>query len=207
MDIGFLFGWAKENGIKLPTRDDGNINVPAAFALYDEWRRKQGGDKHGASDTDSNGGEQRGTTAKSEVVELDDNSELAKRVKGLSQKERVKEVENYLREVLGGREIEFSDGIKATVSNNDANKLARDTYHPEKGMRRTAELAEANRLVKNARFEKDGEVVGHNKDKFSSFRYYVVTTRYKGEEEALRLNVGKNIHTNKYQFYAITVKQ
>lgn len=207
MDIGFLFGWAKENGIKLPTRDDGNINVPAAFALYDEWKKKHGGEKQSASDTDSNGGEQSGTASNGDVVELDDNSELAKRVKGLSQKERVKEVENYLREVLGGREIEFSDGIKATVSNNDANKLARDTYHLEKGMRRTAELAEANRLIENARFEKGGEVVGHNKDKFSSFRYYVVTTRYKGEEETLRFNVGKDKYTGNYRFYAITVRQ
>ena len=33
MDIGFLFGWAKENGIDLPTKSDGSINIPAAFAL------------------------------------------------------------------------------------------------------------------------------------------------------------------------------
>ena len=134
------------------------------------------------------------------MVELDENSELMKRVEGLSRKERVKAVENYLREVLGGREIEFHDGIKATVTGRDANKLARDTYNAEKGMRRTAELAQVEKL-----YVKDGEVDGHNKDHFSKFRYYGVTTRYKGEEEELLLNVGRNIHTNKYQFYAITV--
>lgn len=42
MDIKFLFGWAKENGIELPTNGDGNINIPAAFALYDEWKKKGG---------------------------------------------------------------------------------------------------------------------------------------------------------------------
>ena len=41
MDIGFLFGWAKEQGVDLPTKADGSINIPAAFALYDE---KKGGD-------------------------------------------------------------------------------------------------------------------------------------------------------------------
>lgn len=46
MDIGFLFGWAKEQGIDLPTRSDGSINIPAAFALYDEWKKKgAGGDR------------------------------------------------------------------------------------------------------------------------------------------------------------------
>ena len=139
------------------------------------------------------------------VVELDENSELMKRVEGLSRKERVKAVENYLREVLGGREIEFHDGIKATVTGRDANKLANDTYHGEKGERRTAELSEVEKLIDAAHFVKESEVTEHNRGRFSEFRYYRVTTRYKGEEEELLLNVGRNIHTNKYQFYAITV--
>lgn len=50
-------------------------------------------------------------------------------------KERVKAAENYLREVLGGEEIIFHDGIKATVTGRDANKLARDTYQAEKEIR------------------------------------------------------------------------
>ena len=40
MDIGFLFGWAKEQGVDLPTKDDGNINVPAALALYNDYNRR-----------------------------------------------------------------------------------------------------------------------------------------------------------------------
>ena len=43
MDIKFLFGWAKEQGVDLPTKADGSINIPAAFALYDEWKKKGGG--------------------------------------------------------------------------------------------------------------------------------------------------------------------
>lgn len=42
MDIKFLFGWAEEEGVDLPTKADGSINIPAAFALYDEWKKKGG---------------------------------------------------------------------------------------------------------------------------------------------------------------------
>ena len=151
--------------------------------------------------TDSKGGTK---STEPEVVELDENSELMKRVEGLPRKERVKAVENYLREVLGGREIEFHDGIKATVTGRDAKKLAIDTYHAEKGERRTAELSEVEKLIDAARFVKEGEVEEHNKDHFTKSRYYSVKTRYKGEEEELLLNVGRNIYTEKYQLYAIT---
>ena len=52
MDVGFLFGWAKEQGIELPTKSDGSINIPAAFALYDEWKKKgAGGGEQNTSDS------------------------------------------------------------------------------------------------------------------------------------------------------------
>ncbi len=204
MDIGFLFGWAKEQGVKVPTKSDGSANIYELFALYNEWKKKGGESKADRSDDGSNNEKQNDKDDKPEVVELDENSELMRRVEGLSRKERVKAVENYLREVLGGKEITFHDGIKATVTGRDADKLARDTYHAEKGERRTAELSEVEKLIDAARFVKKSEVTEHNKDRFSEFRYYRVATRYKGEEEELLLNVGRNIHTNKYQFYAIT---
>ena len=98
-------------------------------------------------------------------------------------------------------------GVRATVSGNNRNEIAHDTYHRTKGLRRTAEIAEIEKLINNARYEKDSEAEDYNKKKFSSFRYYTVLARYKGEEQILRLNVGKSPHTNKYQFYAITVKK
>ena len=205
MDIGFLFGWAKEQGVKVPQKSDGSANINELFALYNEWKKKGGESKAERSDDSSNQKKRNDKNDKPEVVELDENSELMKRVEGLSQKERVKAVENYLREVLGGREIEFHDGIKATVTGRDANKLARDTYHAEKGERRTAELAEVEKLIGNARYQENGKVIGHNEEKFTMFRYYAVTTRYKGEEETLRFNVGKDKYTGKYRLYAITV--
>lgn len=45
MDVKFLFGWAKENGIDLPKNSDGNINIPASFELYNEWKKKGGNTK------------------------------------------------------------------------------------------------------------------------------------------------------------------
>ena len=205
MDIGFLFGWAKEQGVKVPQKSDGSANINELFALYNEWKKKGGESKAERSDDSSNKENRNDKDDKPEVVELDENSELMKRVEGLSRKERVKAVENYLREALGGREIEFHDGIKATVTGRDANKLANDTYHGEKGEKRMAELSEVEKLIDAAHFVKESKVTEHNRGRFSEFRYYRVATRYKGEEEELLLNVGRNIHTNKYQFYAITV--
>ena len=192
------------------------INMSAARAFHKEETAQENiGDgnssaalseraKHKKRDDDGKFAAGGGKEDAPDVVELDENSELMKRVEGLSRKERVKAVENYLREVLGGREIEFHDGIKATVTGRDANKLARDTYNAEKGERRTAELAEVEKLISNARYQENGKVIGHNEEKFTMFRYYAVSTRYKGEE-TLRFNVGKNKYTGKYRFYAITV--
>ena len=41
-DIGWLFGWAKENGIDIPLNADGTANIPKLFDLYDEWRERNG---------------------------------------------------------------------------------------------------------------------------------------------------------------------
>lgn len=41
MDIKFLFKWEHEEGITLPRKDDGSLNVPAALAQYNEWYKKQ----------------------------------------------------------------------------------------------------------------------------------------------------------------------
>lgn len=53
MDIGFLFGWAKEQGIKVPTKSDGSANINELFAMYDEWKKKGGGGSAKSSRTDT----------------------------------------------------------------------------------------------------------------------------------------------------------
>lgn len=135
MDIGFLFGWAKEQGVDLPTKADGSINIPAAFALYDEWKKKGGGGK--AKDdggTDSKGG---GKETAPDVVELDESSELMKRVEGLKGRERTKAIANYIVDVLGGRSMTLHDGISAVVDNADLIKMAQDAFPHGRGLRRT----------------------------------------------------------------------
>lgn len=41
MDVRFLFGWAEEQGIDVPTKSDGSANINELFALYNEWKKKQ----------------------------------------------------------------------------------------------------------------------------------------------------------------------
>lgn len=53
MDVGFLFGWAKEQGIKVPTKSDGSANINELFAMYDEWKKKGGGRSAKSSRTDA----------------------------------------------------------------------------------------------------------------------------------------------------------
>lgn len=89
MDVGFLFGWAKEQGVKVPQKSDGGANIPELFALYNEWKKKQtaarratlrdkGVDTDGmdAAAVEQKYEEYTGKT--SNVVELDENSELAR---------------------------------------------------------------------------------------------------------------------------------
>lgn len=178
----------------MPAKSDGSANINELFALYNEWKKKQsaarratlrdkGVDTDGMDDTAVEQKYEEYTGKASGVMELDENSELMRRVEGLSPNEREKEVRKYIQEILGGKEIIFHDGIKATVTGRDANKLARDTYQAEKGMRRTAELAQAEKLISNARYQEDSNVIGHNEEKFITFRYYAVTTSYKREKE------------------------
>lgn len=39
------------------------------------------------------------------------------------------------------------------------------------------------KLISNARYQEEGEVIGHKEEKFITFRYYAVTTSYKREKE------------------------
>lgn len=57
MDVGFLFGWAKEQGIKVPQKSDGSANINELFALYNEWKKK-GGESKSESVSDSSANDQ-----------------------------------------------------------------------------------------------------------------------------------------------------
>ena len=89
MDVGFLFGWAEEQGVKVPQKSDGSANINELFALYNEWKKKQsaarratlrdkGVDTDGMDDVAVEQKYEEYTGKTSNVVELDENSELAR---------------------------------------------------------------------------------------------------------------------------------
>ena len=182
---------AKSERAKERNRYDDGTFAPESDGNVGKAKGEEGG-------TDSKGG---GKEDAPEVVELDENSELARRVEGLYENKRYKVIMEYLRETIGNEEIKFHDGITAKMDGGDAKKIARDAYHKGSGLRRTAELSVVQQLIENARYKK---TVARDHDKFSSCRYYAVTTRYKGVEDRLLLNVGKNKFTGAYHFHAIT---
>lgn len=131
-----------------------------------------------------------------EVVELDENSELARLIAS-SDRNKYDTIRRYLIENFGGRELELSDGKKAVIDKSDAKELAHKAYD-----KRVSELSELEKLVKYATFIKQVGDVEHNK--FQAFRYYIVKTKYKGNIGRIVLNVGIDKNAGKLHLYSIT---
>lgn len=195
MDVGFLFGWAKEQGVKVPQKSDGSANINELFALYNEWKKKGGESKAESSDDSSNKEKRNDKDGKPEVVELDENSELARLIAS-SDRNKYDTIRRYLIENFGGRELELSYGKKAVIDKSDAKELAHKADN-----KRTAEIAELEAIIKKARFLME-KAVSHNK--FTAFRYYTAPIRYKGELSEIILNVGIHSYDKKLHLYAIT---
>ena len=157
MDVGFLFGWAKEQNIKVPTKSDGSANIYELFALYNEWKKKQtaarraalrdkGIDTDGMDDAAVEQKYEEYTDKASGVVELDENSELARLIAS-SDRNKYDTIRRYLIENFGGRELELSDGKKAVIDKSDAKELAHKA-----DSKRTAEIAELEKIIKKRHF-------------------------------------------------------
>lgn len=195
MDVGFLFGWAKEQGVKVPQKSDGSANINELFALYNEWKKKGGESKAERSGDSSNKENRNDKDGKPEVVELDENSELARLIAS-SDRNKYDTIRRYLIENFCGRELELSDGKKAVIDKSDAKELAHKADN-----KRTAEIAELEAIIKKARFLME-KAVSHNK--FTAFRYYTAPIRYKGELSEIILNVDIHSYDKKLHLYAIT---
>lgn len=195
MDVGFLFGWAKEQGVKVPQKSDGSANINELFALYEAWKKKGEESKAESSDDSSNKEKRNDKDGKPEVVELDENSELARLIAS-SDRNKYDTIRRYLIENFGGRELELSYGKKAVIDKSDAKELAHKADN-----KRTAEIAELEAIIKKARFLME-KAVSHNK--FTAFRYYTAPIRYKGELSEIILNVGIHSYDKKLHLYAIT---
>ena len=195
MNVGFLFGWAKEQGIKVPQKSDGSANINELFALYEAWKKKGEESKAESSDDSPNKEKRNDKDGKPEVVELDENSELARLIAS-SDRNKYDTIRRYLIENFGGRELELSYGKKAVIDKSDAKELAHKADN-----KRTAEIAELEAIIKKARFLME-KAVSHNK--FTAFRYYTAPIRYKGELSEIILNVGIHSYDKKLHLYAIT---
>lgn len=133
---------------------------------------------------------------KNEVVELSDDNELARLIASSDEKKN-KIIKDYLLKNFAGRTFEMSDGLKATVSKKDADKLSNKVDD-----KRIAQLTEFENIIKKAKFSHITENVDHNK--FSKFRYYKCKVRFNGNENEIWLNVGYHIQLKDWHIYAIT---
>lgn len=133
---------------------------------------------------------------KNEVVELSDDNELARLIAS-SDENKNNIIKEYLIKNFSGRTFELSDGIEATVSKKDVDKLSNKVDD-----KRIAQLTEFNNIIKRAKFSHITENVDHSK--FSKFRYYKCKVRFKGNDNEIWLNVGYHKHLRDWHIYAIT---
>ena len=134
------------------------------------------------------------------VVDLSNDSELAKRVKGLSKAEKNVVIQQYILDALGDEPFRLSDGKIAVVDRSDAHHIAYGTQTKKD----VAQVAEVKRLVENARFYAEATDVTHKK--FDYFSYYEAVVRYQGEEMPIYLNVGRAKNDHTYHLYDIKVE-
>ena len=132
------------------------------------------------------------------VIDLSDDNELSKAVKGVHGSKRYKVIAEYIRKALG-KEITLSDGRTAIVDNSDASHIASGA-----GDNKTREIAKIKDLVSQATLHAYDDTVEHNK--FDHFLYYKAVVRYDNEKFPLYLNVGRGINDKKYHLYDITKK-
>lgn len=182
--IPMVYAVLKDRGI-----DTKGLSVEDAIKKYNELTGKSG-----VYDTES--GEEKQVKDNGNIVELSDNSELARLIVS-SDKNKYDTIRRYLIDNFGGKELELSDGKKAIVDNKDAKELS----HKADG-KRIAELSELETLVKKAKFLTQVDDVQHKK--FKAFRYYTTGIQYKGEKSEIVLNVGVEKSNQRLHLYAIT---
>lgn len=130
------------------------------------------------------------------VVELSDDNELARLISSSDDKKN-KVIKDYLIKYFAGRTFELSDGLVATVSNKDVDKLSNKVDD-----KRIAQLADFNNIIKKAKFSHITDDVNH--EKFSKFRYYKCKVRFRGNENEIWLNIGYHRQLKDWHIYAIT---
>ncbi|MBQ9841627.1 MAG: hypothetical protein IJO42_00780 [Clostridia bacterium] len=134
------------------------------------------------------------------VVDLSDDSELAKRIEGLKGSPKYKVIQEYILDVIGNEPFRLSDGKIAVVDKRDAKHLAAGTIEH----RQIATIAKIKELVESAVLCAEAPEAVHNK--FKHFWYYQALIQYDGDTFPIYLNIGETINDNTYHLYAITEK-
>lgn len=134
-----------------------------------------------------------------DVIDLSNNTELAKRVDGVYGAKRYTIIQKYIFEVLGGQSVTLSDGKTAVIDNRDALHIANKSLD-----KKTAEISNIKEVIEKAQLYAEDTNVDHNKFKY--FCYYKTTVKYENETFPIYLNVGLGKYDNKYHLYDITHK-
>ncbi len=134
-----------------------------------------------------------------DVIDLTNDSDLAKLVEGVYGSEKYKRIQKYILDVLGDQPIVLSDGREAIVDNRDALHIANKS-----GAEKTAQLAQLKKLIETAELYAQDKHPQHNK--FDHFFYYRTYVKYGEETIPLFLNVGRGKNDGKYHLYDITKK-
>lgn len=134
--------------------------------------------------------------AESEVITISVDSELAQRIES-SSKSKYDVIRDYLIEQFYGQEFTLSDGKTAIMDKRDAQELS----HKSDELK-TAELSNLKKIIESAMFSHEANNVTHRK--FSDFRYYSLTVKFKDQSFDILLNVGKSKYDSKYHIYDIT---
>ena len=134
-----------------------------------------------------------------EIVDLTDDNELSKKVKGVFGSEKYERIRDHILESLEGTPLKFKDGVEADVDRSDALHIANKAAN-----KKVAQIAQLKRLVETAEPYAEDNNVLHNK--FNYFRYYRAMVKYGDETYPIYLNVGKAKNDNSYHLYDVTQK-
>ena len=133
------------------------------------------------------------------VIDLSNDTELAKRVEGKHGSERYNAIRDYILDELSGIDVVLSDGNNAVVDRKDAQHIAHKA-----GDKKTRAISEIKRLVERAKLIATENSVDNNK--FRNFRYYEASVRYHDKTFPVYVNVGIAKNDGSYHIYDITHK-
>ena len=142
---------------------------------------------------------QNGDVDSRNVIDLSTDNELSVLLGDLKGAKKYKKIRDYIFGLLGGRNIELSDGKNAIVDKSDALHIANKS-----GTEKTAQISKIKEIIQSASLYAEDNDVEHNK--FNSFCYYQTTVKYGDEIFPIYINVGKAINDGKYHIYDITKK-